>query len=408
MSSVASLPADPLSLAKGESRRQRIVQYLSRETSGGRYLPAVDGIRFLAIMLVVAMHAYVYPSEEYAGLTSDATTGGAWLLAASGGWGVPLFFCLSGFILSLPFARQFAGLGRPVDLKRYFVRRVTRLEPPYIMAILLVLGLKLASNAAAPEEGWLTHFLTTITYSNWLFFGDKSEILSVAWSLEVEVQFYILAPLFAAVFALKRRTRWALLVLMMVIPPLIGMTVAPLPRYNLLGYLHCFAAGFLLTDLFLFSNIYDENRSSSRYGWDLAVVGACLAATYVWSMGYVMHAWVAPFALIVCVGVMRGGWTRAFFEMPFVRITGGMCYTIYLLHRPIQAAVYKAIGIGSFVVADSFFLTFLVLFGVSTVVVLALSTVFFALIERPCMAPDWVDKVRARFGRLRPVDQTVT
>jgi peptidoglycan/LPS O-acetylase OafA/YrhL len=44
-------------------------------------------------------------------------------------YGVHLFFVLSGFILALPFCKAARG-GGSVDIKKYFWRRVTRLEPP--------------------------------------------------------------------------------------------------------------------------------------------------------------------------------------------------------------------------------------------------------------------------------------
>ena len=73
----------------------------------------------------------------------------SWLcrLLLTGNVGVPLFFAISGFILALPFIEQFHGETRkPVSLTRYLLRRVTRLEPPYLInlavsvVILLVKG----------------------------------------------------------------------------------------------------------------------------------------------------------------------------------------------------------------------------------------------------------------------------
>jgi peptidoglycan/LPS O-acetylase OafA/YrhL len=51
--------------------------------------------------------------------------------------GVELFFVISGFILAIPFAMQHLGNGNPVSLKSYYWRRVTRLEPPYLLMLFL-------------------------------------------------------------------------------------------------------------------------------------------------------------------------------------------------------------------------------------------------------------------------------
>src|SRR5690349_19587132 len=52
---------------------------------------------------------------------------------STGHLGVQLFFAISGFILSLPFARCWLGGEKAVSLGGYYLRRVTRIEPPYII-----------------------------------------------------------------------------------------------------------------------------------------------------------------------------------------------------------------------------------------------------------------------------------
>src|SRR3974390_3528655 len=76
---------------------------LSRVTSPGRqFVPQIDGLRFIAIMTVVAYHVSLF-YLFHRGLTPTF-----WLntVFAAGHNGVALFFSISGFILSLPFARE--------------------------------------------------------------------------------------------------------------------------------------------------------------------------------------------------------------------------------------------------------------------------------------------------------------
>src|SRR5262245_10743057 len=64
------------------------------------------------------------------------------LFIAQGRYGVQLFFIISGFILALPFAAERLAGARPVRLKAFYLRRLTRLEPPYflVLTIFFLLG----------------------------------------------------------------------------------------------------------------------------------------------------------------------------------------------------------------------------------------------------------------------------
>jgi len=99
-----------------------------RITTQGRFIPQIDGLRFVAIASVVLFHIYAtFESGTIpAPFTFDADLPKR---------GVELFFAISGFILGVPFASRFLLHGPPVDLKQYFLRRLTRLEPPYFIAL---------------------------------------------------------------------------------------------------------------------------------------------------------------------------------------------------------------------------------------------------------------------------------
>src|ERR1041385_2546371 len=112
---------------------------LYRKTTSDLFIPEVDGFRFFAIATVVLYHlnthfvrtigSQVEPSYYENSLT--------FLIMGEGGIGVNVFFAISGFILALPFARQHLLDAKPVNLRSYFVRRITRLEPPYIISLAL-------------------------------------------------------------------------------------------------------------------------------------------------------------------------------------------------------------------------------------------------------------------------------
>src|SRR4051794_4572537 len=112
-----------------------MVDRLARVTTSGRRIRELDGLRFIAIATVFVQHMLEVMLERY---PSGAVR---WDLPASlvRDWriGVQLFFVISGFILATPFAAQHMLGARRVSLKAYYWRRLTRLEPPYLLAMLL-------------------------------------------------------------------------------------------------------------------------------------------------------------------------------------------------------------------------------------------------------------------------------
>ena len=170
-----------------------------RQTGPERtFIPEVDGFRFIAIVSVVLFHMYGQILRYYATRFPAVPS----LMFHNGDRGVRLFFVISGFILSLPFARHYLH-GKPaVSVRQYLLRRVTRLEPPYIASLLLqavLIVLVLHQQMA----GVAVHLLASIGYCHNLVFGHMSTISGVAWSLEVEVQFYLLVPFLTSIFAIR-------------------------------------------------------------------------------------------------------------------------------------------------------------------------------------------------------------
>src|SRR6202023_4351094 len=95
-----------------------------RITSTGRFIPEIDGLRFLAILSVYLFHlAADIQRHSTAASAESLPTNGLFRVAGVLNVGVPLFFVISGFILSLPFAERQRNLRKPAPLKQYFLRR---------------------------------------------------------------------------------------------------------------------------------------------------------------------------------------------------------------------------------------------------------------------------------------------
>ena len=248
---------------------------LRRHTSSGLYIPELDGLRFIAILFVFVFHLSGDIFRHNApGLAPP--TSRFYLLTQQLNIGVPLFFAISGMILGLSFARYWLHNGPKVSIKRYFLRRITRLEPPYIAALQLLFIIKYFGYRGS-IEAMLPHLGASLVYLHSLIYRELSTINPVAWSLEVEVQFYILAPILAMVFVirlcwLRRTVIGAAIVCLAILEPWTDMVVsrgdvaAWMAHLTLVGNVQYFLTGFLLADCFLLL----PTTKYRDWRWDIA------------------------------------------------------------------------------------------------------------------------------------------
>ena len=372
-----------------------LLTVLRRPIDPAKHIQEVDGLRLLAIGNVVLGHIAPSMANQYTAITGISLTH-EWLLntLADGRRGVILFFVISGFVLSLPFLRA-SDTGRKISTRAYFLRRLTRLEPPYVLslAILLIGDVILLRE---PAMDFLPHFLAGFPYLNTFIFGTRNPINSVAWSLEVEVQFYILMPLIAILLVRTFSRRRAILVAGIVVSLLLqAQTFSHSIRWSesLTGSFHAFLAGVLIADLFLHQR---WNESPGSTGWDLAfVVGL---ATFVFMPLFTPQILrplvVLSACILLMIGALRGTRARAVLRRPLVWTIGGMCYSIYLLHlqlirmmlRPMHLLITSSIG--------GFVPDLVLVCLVMIPVILLVTGTFFVLVELPCMR--WSQRIAAR------------
>lgn len=160
-------------------------------------LARVESVRALAALAVLLGHLWVYSHADSPQFLVDSY----WhRLLYGGGFGVFVFFALSGYLLFWPFARLHFGAGEPVDLRAYARNRALRILPLYVLAV-LALG---AAYGASLTDVARHLLLLEAAWKDTLFAIDP-----VLWSVSVEVQFYALLPLLAAVLARVARRRKA-------------------------------------------------------------------------------------------------------------------------------------------------------------------------------------------------------
>lgn len=162
------------------------------DASRPAHLPQLDGLRTVAIALVLAYH--VARTQE--------------LSVLPGGFvGVDLFFVLSGFLITSLLLREHRSTGR-VDLRRFYVRRLWRLYPALALVsavVALVFAFSPAVfglEAASPLEA-LVALAYGMSWWSGLELPGGPYLLGLTWSLSVEEHFYLLWPLL--LLALLRR-----------------------------------------------------------------------------------------------------------------------------------------------------------------------------------------------------------
>jgi peptidoglycan/LPS O-acetylase OafA/YrhL len=166
------------------------------ESVAATYRPHLDGLRAIAVYLVVLFHSRI-----------------RWF---SGGFiGVDVFFVLSGFLVTQLLLRDILGGGR-IRLGRFYSRRFRRLLPAAFVVLVVTACVYAAIASPAAQIDAIGAFKAAFLYStNWYFahqstayFGTNVAANPVLhfWSLAVEEQFYLLWPLtLTAAFAFTRR-----------------------------------------------------------------------------------------------------------------------------------------------------------------------------------------------------------
>jgi peptidoglycan/LPS O-acetylase OafA/YrhL len=161
-----------------------------------QYFKALDGVRGIAILLVILFHY--------------GLLGCGWI-------GVQLFFVLSGYLItSILLKERKTSLSN--YLKRFYWRRSLRIFPLYYLYLLVILGAYLSLKIPpAFADQWPYLFTYTYNVRHILPNYDGSPLLIHLWSLSVEEQFYLIWPALVFVFA-ARRFKPLLLGIVVVVP----------------------------------------------------------------------------------------------------------------------------------------------------------------------------------------------
>ncbi len=373
---------NPTAIAAAPAWQRRFLAPFSRVQATGTFIPLIDGLRFYAFMAVIGVHWAKHTRLLHNQKTNE------WLdllVFENGNFGVQLFYVISGFILALPFARAFRQKTAAPRLKQYFLRRLTRLEPPYLINLVVFLIVYTTVLHPGSFRAVLPEFLASATYTHGLFFGGNCAPNFVTWTLEIEVQFYLLAPFLARVFMLESTLarRGLLAILMLGIPLLIKVNHWQNQTYLFLpGSIQYFLAGFILADVYL---IDWKEKPASKWYFDLVAIGAALPLMFNLRWARNDYELALPFLILLFYyGAFRGKMVRRFTENIWMATLGGMCYSIYLYHNlPIWLLAPYGGKIGFAAWPD--WANALLQLALMTPLIVAFCGVFFVAFERPFM-----------------------
>lgn len=340
------------------------------EREHGR-LPALEGLRGLAALVVVVHHSLLATLPLLAGPygVGPGPLRGTlqWWLTYSplhvlwgGGEAVVVFFVLSGFVLSLPSARG----GRGVRALSYYPSRFVRLYLPVWGALVFAALLHVAVIAGGPASGegdwWLSAFherlsLQAVREDAGLLSVHTGHmaLLPVLWSLRWEVLFSLALPPLLAVAVRALRTRLACALLM-------SACAAALLWHGSSEYLlelPPFVLGVALA--FRHADIARLARALARRTWWSAPAQLLLGAACVCALSAdwwlvrssperqtgIAALLVATGAALTVVAALTLGPFESFLCSRAMAWTGRRSYSLYLIHCPIVVALAIATGV---------------------------------------------------------------
>lgn len=351
MSEVAIRTEEPGTASNSASRNA------TTAAPAGR-IPELDGLRGLAILLVILCH--------YVGNAKDAPLGNwphRFLAAFTVGWsGVDLFFVLSGFLIGgiLLDARE-----APHYFKAFYLRRVHRILPIYYSWTALYGLIVLAALTFNAGRTSLTahdllqlpiHFLflqnmhSGLPHFAWIWFA-------VTWSLAVEEQFYLLAP--PLIRFLSSRHILLVLVATMAAAPVFRLLVfrfigdPVLATFPMPGRADSLALGILLAMGWRrpeFQRFLASHRELLQLTVFILLVGVLALCwwlahpvSYVTlSIGY---TWLALFfgGLLLLAVSQTSSWPARLLRLAWLRALGTISYCVYIIHDTINLLAHRVI-----------------------------------------------------------------
>lgn len=317
-----------------------------QEKSGGAHIPALDGLRGVAILLVLFIH-----------FGGQASLPGFFHRLAYMGWmGVDLFFVLSGFLISKILLESRSS---PGYFKNFYIRRALRIFPLYYFILLVGVfalppflseaAVKTYLDGSVSSAGYLFTYMTNfaVIFIPGLTFGAFGHF----WSLAVEEHFYLLWPT-----VIKWLDKKHLIAICLVI-----MAFSLLIRIGWLSSGQAWGGAYLLSFCRIDSlacgallALWIDGRSREEmhqyflkarwllkhWAWVMLILFFLIKPFYpshwfVVTVGLTMLAIVAACLVLICLNEMPETKIKTIMQMKWLKWFGKYSYGIYVVHFPI-------------------------------------------------------------------------
>jgi peptidoglycan/LPS O-acetylase OafA/YrhL len=321
------------------------------QSSTGSHFDALDGMRGVAILMVVASHSF------YSNPSASLPMRLFGLLFDTGWMGVPIFFVLSGFLIAYPFFREREKDRRAWYARGYVRRRVGKIIPPFYLSIIIFVAYYFIRFS---DPRYLVAGLQwACGIAN--FIPPAVHLYTPYWSLLVEVQFYILLPVlfFALRGARSRAVAWFTFAIFLLGPFIVRQWTWPdaVDRDSLAFLMNRFPCsldffgwGVLFAGLFVSGGGLKQNKTAlGCLGYAgiavlVATVGVHMLWTNLFDIGFHPRRWsVEAFHLLPSVSVflllfflyIPGSWGFRLFAFGPLRFIGLVSYEWFLFHQPL-------------------------------------------------------------------------
>ncbi|MFT8348764.1 acyltransferase family protein [Clostridium saccharoperbutylacetonicum] len=321
-------------------------------------LKVLDGIRGIAVLMVFLYHTWGNGGGNKLEFFNRNFT----FLVMWGHLGVNLFYVLSGFLLFKPFCEMYYTNSGKIDIKKYFIKRALRILPVYYVFIALSVIL---TNPNYISTAGLKIILINAFFMQNFFINIVPLLNGVAWTLAIEVQFYILLPLIARFFYGKRNKialpltilfvlGYRLLLYVIMKPALTGIDFPfyYATEYNILGCIDNFAIGMTIANIYLY---YKNNECSypkwisiNKYMIGILPINIAILSYnyYSWRFGnsisqsalftffFDIYSYMSYASLFIYV-LFYESKLKKILSSNILRIFGVIGYSVYIWHLPI-------------------------------------------------------------------------